>query len=147
MTARLSRFTPFSTGLLMLHFAPLLHAAEPVAQSSPSPFMSLLQMLLALGIVLLTIAGMAWLMRRLSPGQVGNASDMRVVAAVAVGPKERVVMVDVGDTRLVLGVAAGQVTCLKEMPRPVEPETEAAPGSQVFLSKLKERLATRGKAP
>lgn len=44
----------------------------------------------------------------------GNAS--RVVAAVAVGPQQRVVTVEVGPanarTQLVLGVSAQQITCL-----------------------------------
>ncbi|MFM9912918.1 MAG: flagellar biosynthetic protein FliO [Methylophilaceae bacterium] len=101
-------------------------------------------MLLALGLVLALIMGMAWLLRRLAPGQVGNAGGLRVVSAVAVGAKERVVLVDVGNTRLVLGVAAGQVTCLHQMPRPEDSGTiphETA--IQPFVDKLREMISAR----
>jgi flagellar protein FliO/FliZ len=99
-------------------------------------------MMLGLGVVLVAIAATVWLLRRLTPGQVGSASDLRVVAAVAVGPKERVVLVDVGEQRLVLGVAPGQVTKLSEMPRPVTEENVPAP-MPPFVIKLKEMLAKR----
>ncbi len=104
-------------------------------------------MLFGLGIVLAAIGGTAWVLRRLAPGQVGNAGDLHVVAAVAVGPKERVVLVDVGDTRLVLGVAQGQVGLLHEMPRPANADLPRnVPLEMPFIDKLKELLAKRGAA-
>jgi len=117
-------------------------AAETLSPISATPFVGFLKMLLALALVLGTIAVMAWGLRRLSPGQVGTAGDLRVVAAVAVGTKERVVLVDVADTRLVLGVTQGQVSKLMEMPRP---ETaEALPVAMPpFVNKLKEMLDKR----
>jgi flagellar protein FliO/FliZ len=128
----------------VLIFVPLmgLAAEAAVPATMASPLAGALQMLFALGIVLAAIAGMAWLLRRMSPGQAGSASDLRVVAAVAVGPKERVVLVDVADTRLVLGVAPGQVTKLMEMPRPEI--TEALPATvPPFVDKLKAVLTKR----
>lgn len=125
---------------------PVLSLAADIQQqpSLPSPASSILQMLLALGLVLVLIAGMAWLLRRLAPGQVGNSGDLRVVSAVAVGAKERVVLVDVGDTRLVLGVAQGQVVCLHQMPRPEDsgtiPHEMAMPP---FVDKLREMISAR----
>lgn len=129
---------------LLLAFSPLLAMAAEPASPPPiaSPLASALQMLLGLGIVLVAIACTVWLLRRLTPGQLGSVSGLRVVAAVAVGPKERVVLVDVGDQRLVLGVAPGQVTKLTEMPRPaVEDALPAA--VPPFVGKLKDMLAKR----
>lgn len=79
-------------------------------------------------VVILFVAAMAtlpWLVRRLQqrhasggPGGVGLGS--RVLSAVAVGPQQRVVTVEVGPeharTWLVLGVTAQQVSCLHVMP-------------------------------
>jgi flagellar protein FliO/FliZ len=42
---------------------------------------------------------------------------MRVIAGVAVGPRERVVILELGSSWLVLGVAPGQVNTLAEIPR------------------------------
>lgn len=124
-------------------FPLLANAAEqPVSAAMTSPLAGALQMLFGLGIVLAVIAFTAWLLRRMAPGQAGTASDLRVVAAVAVGPKERVVLVDVGGQRLVLGVAPGQVSKLMEMPRPETVEVLPAP-MPPFVGKLKEILAKR----
>lgn len=121
-------------------------AAETLPQPElQSPFSSALQMLLGLGIVLLAIASMAWLLKKFMPGQVAANGDLRVVSAVAVGAKERVVLVDVGETRLVLGVAPGHVIRLLEMPRPEQAvQTQVATNSKPFVIKLKEVIASRG---
>jgi flagellar protein FliO/FliZ len=124
--------------------SPALAANQAVPPVSISPLVSSLQMLFGLGVVLAAIAATAWLLRRLAPGQVGSAENMRVVAAVAVGPKERVVLVDVGDTRLVLGVAPGLVTRLHEMPRPDDADSQQPPLTITpVVSRFKEMLAAR----
>ena len=55
--------------------------------------------------------------KRLSAPRGDAAGLLRIVAGTAVGPRERVVVVEVGDTWLVLGVAPGQVSALAEIPR------------------------------
>ena len=100
-------------------------------------------MLFGLGLVLAAIAATAWLLRRLAPGQIASSGALRVVSGVMVGPKERVVLVDVGDTRLVLGVAQGQVTTLHQMPRPQEDTPEAEEPAGPFYMRLKEILQQR----
>ena len=105
--------------MLLAVYSPQILAADS-AITSATPLLSLLKVLFGLGLVLLAIAGSAWLMRRMGPGQVAAAGALRVVGGVAIGPKERVVLVDVGDVRLVLGVAPGHVSTLHQMPRPTE---------------------------
>jgi len=124
--------------------------AEPAAgpaTPAPSSFSSLLQVLFGLGLVLGAIAGTAWLLRRLTPGQVAASGSLRVVGGVAVGPKERVVLVDVGDTRLVLGVSPGQVTTLHQMARPEEPASGEMPLplQEQFTQRLKQALNRQAK--
>ena len=75
----------------------------PPSVASPVSFLSLLQVLFALLIVLGAIGLFAWLMRRFVPGQGGAGGLLKVVGGVMVGPKERLVVVEVGDTWLVLG--------------------------------------------
>ena len=125
-------------------------AVAAAANAAPAPtaassFASLLQVLFGLGLVLAAIAGTAWLLRRLAPGQVSAASSLRVVGGVAVGPKERVVLVDVGETRLVLGVAPGHVSTLHQMPRPQDESVPIAADLPVgqFATRLKALLNKR----
>jgi flagellar protein FliO/FliZ len=123
----------------------LIAAEDPGAPVVASSLAGALQMLFGLGIVLGAIAATAWLLRRLAPGQVGRAGDLHVVAAVAVGPKERVVLVDVAETRLVLGVAQGQVSLLHQLPRPtLDPADQVAQEPNAFVDRLKELIAARG---
>lgn len=94
-------------------------AADPAPAFQPSPvsFWSLLQVLLSLALVLGAVVVAAWLLRRFSSGQNLAAGTLRVVGGVAVGPKERIVLVEVGDTWLVVGVAPGQVNALHTLPK------------------------------
>lgn len=74
-------------------------------------------LLLVVGLIVL----FAWLMRRLTPGHAGAGQHLRIVASRALGPKERVVIVELEDTWLVLGVGGGQVTKLDQRAAPATP--------------------------
>lgn len=101
--------------------------AAPQIPASPISLGSLLQVLFGLGLVLAAVAGTAWLLKRLSPGQVGMGGVVKVVGGVAVGPKERLVLVEIGDTWLVLGVAPGRVSAVHNMPKPEGATGTSAP--------------------
>ncbi len=64
--------------------------------------------------------GIRWLQRRTQGGMATAAMSSRLVGALAVGPQQRVVTVEVGPpgarTWLVLGVTAQSITCLHSMP-------------------------------
>jgi flagellar protein FliO/FliZ len=104
--------------------------ALPAAGADPPPasplsFSSLVQVLFALLLVLAAIGFFAWLLRRLSPGH-STTAGLRVVGGVMVGPRERLVVVEVGETWLLLGVASGNVSLVHSMARP--PQAAAAAG-------------------
>lgn len=108
-----------------------LLAAEASAQAVGAPSMSssLLQMFLGLAGVLALLVGSLWLLKKLTMQRGAAAGLMRVVAATAVGGRERVVIVEVGSTWLVLGVAPGHVSALAEIPRQSVPEPPAGAGT------------------
>ena len=63
--------------------------------------------------------GLKWLQRRIGAGIAGNSATARIVSAVAVGPHQRVVSVEVGPEGarvwLTLGVTAQAINCLHTM--------------------------------
>lgn len=122
--------------------------APPPLPASPVSLGGVLQVLLGLVIVLSTVAATAWLLKRFAPGQVSAGGNIRLIGGIAVGPKERVVVVEVGETWLVVGVAPGQVTALHNMPRIANlPEGNAQPGGeQRFSVWLKEVVSRRNAA-
>jgi flagellar protein FliO/FliZ len=73
----------------------------------------LVSLLLILGLFVLA----AWLFKRYLP-QVGKPGPVKVIGATLVGPRERVVVVEVEGTWLVLGVGGGQVRTLHTLPKP-----------------------------
>ncbi|MCW5620540.1 MAG: flagellar biosynthetic protein FliO [Burkholderiales bacterium] len=95
-------------------------AADAPAITATGSVTSLLQVVFALLLVLAAIALFAWFMRRFAAGQAAAGGLLKVVGGVMVGPRERVVVVEVQDTWLLLGVASGQVTLLHSMARPQE---------------------------
>ena len=94
-----------------------------------------LQAVAGLAVVLAAIAGSAWLMKRLVRVQASHGAPMSLRGTISVGPRERVMLVEVADTWIVLGVTPGRVSALHAMPRaatavPVESnESPAAPAA------------------
>ena len=101
-------------------------AATPVI-ARPELAASIGQMLAGLAVVIVLLLGTLWLIKRLSTPR-GNSHGLKVLAATPVGPRERVVLVEVADTVLVLGVAQGSVCALHSLPAATLP-TESAEGS------------------
>lgn len=70
------------------------------------------QLLLSLVIVVGAIVLLGWLARRMRVMPRGRGGALRVVDEIALGPKERAVVLEVDGARLVLGVGEGRVALL-----------------------------------
>ena len=105
---------------------------------------SFLQFALGLAMVLGLIVAAGWFAKRF---QIGPAASglVKVISGAAVGQRERVVVVEVGDTWMVLGVAPGRVNTLHTMPRgtvaAVPPQPLGGPGG--FAGWLKQTMERR----
>jgi flagellar protein FliO/FliZ len=120
---------------LFAFFASPALAAETAA---PSALSAMLQSFFALLLVLGVIAGAAWLLKRTQQLHTPSNSVLKNISALAVGPKERVVVVEVGDTWLVVGVAPGHVRTLHTLPRQELPAASAvAPKFAEWLSRAR----------
>ncbi|OOW73642.1 flagellar protein, partial [Xanthomonas axonopodis pv. martyniicola] len=103
----------------------LLAAAAPVAakatqvgaQAPSSP--SLFGAVFALLLVLALIVGLGWLLKRMPGSGFRSTEGLRVVTSLAVGAKERVVVVEVNGQQLLLGVTAGGISTLHTLPEPL----------------------------
>lgn len=107
---------------------------------------SALQMVLGLIAVLALLLGALWLLKRISQPQGAAAGLLRVVAGVAVGSRERVVILELGSSWLVLGVAPGQVTTLAEIPRQEVPTSPTGATAKDFSAWLKQVMQSRGQS-
>ena len=84
--------------------------------AAPSASDSLGRMVFGTVIVLLVIAAIAWILRRVLPGQgLSHSGVIKQVGGVQLGPRERVVVLEVAGRWLVVGVSPGQMTALGEV--------------------------------
>jgi flagellar protein FliO/FliZ len=84
---------------------------------------------LGLFAVIALILLLAWLARRAGLVRHGQGGQMKVVGSTMLGPRQRLVMVEVGDTCLVLGVSAGEIRTLHTMPAQAAHQPDSSSGS------------------
>jgi len=124
--------------------AAALAALPAMAQDPASPMSagSLLQVFAGLLLVLALVMGAAWALRRMGhvPGLSNQA--IRTIAAVSVGTRERVVLLEISGTWILVGVAPGQVRGLATLPKgdlPLAPHSTAAPQFAHWLQRFTDR--------
>ena len=95
-------------------------APQSSAPASAPSFSGLGQVTFALLAVLAAVFLVAWLVRRVRSfsNRVGTALD--VLAEIPLGQKERAVLLKVGQTQILIGVAPGQVNTLHVLAEPIE---------------------------
>lgn len=111
------------------------------------------QTLLVVVLFVGAMAALPWLVRRLQQRNAGGSASVgaasRVLSAVAVGPQQRVVTVEVGPeharTWLVLGVTAQQVSCLHVLP--VGASGALAPAPNTIAPSFAQEMASAANAP
>lgn len=127
--------------------APAAAAGAAGSASLPSSSGSVFSMLLGLVAVLAVMAAIAWGLKRfgLTRPLSGNAAA-KIIGGVSVGTRERVVVIEVGEQWIVVGVAPGRVNALATMPRQEQPSAAAgttASGSPAFASWLRQTMDKR----
>jgi len=115
------------------------------AESSPSVALDLFKVLGGLVVVLVVMAGSAWLLKRVGLSKVAGNQAIKVVGGVSVGGRERVLVLEVGDQWVIVGVAPGRVNAITTLPRQdhARPVTDSIAASTNFASWLKQTLEKR----
>lgn len=107
--------------------APAARTTPAIAQK-PDTASAVGSTVFALILIVALIFGLAWLARRM-PGvgaQAGGA--LRIVGSLALSPRERVVVVDVGGQQLLLSTGTGGTRLLQALDTPLP----TAPAAQPF---------------
>lgn len=71
-----------------------------------------MQWAVGLGLVIFLILVSAWLLRRFNQLSLSQGNRLKVLGGLSVGTRERVVLLQVGEKQLLLGVAPGRVETL-----------------------------------
>lgn len=81
----------------------------------------IMSLLMVLGLIIVS----ALVLKRFNLTQ-QNSSQIKVIASLSLGAKERVIVVQIGDQQMVLGVCPQQISLLKNLDTPIE-NTTASP--------------------
>ncbi len=139
-------------GLLavLLSLPGVVLAAEPVANaaapaSGGGVVGQLMQLVLGLLLVLGLIFFLAWLLRRVQQaGPAGKGQVIELIGSRALSQRDRLVLVQVGNEQILLGLTPGSITALHVLKEPVQvPSTEAA--TPEFAQRLMELLGKEQK--
>jgi len=108
--------------LITVSYAPLFAAAQAERlpyTPPPAPVSSggIMQVIVSLLLVLAAVMLVAWVLKRINMPKQGTSSLLKVISGVAVGQRERIVLVEINNTWLVVGVAPGHVRTLHSMPK------------------------------
>ncbi len=109
-------------------YSSLASAADPdtgaadtaVSVQDPLAMTNLWQLTLGMIAVLGLILGIAWLLKRTGRFQMAAGGGLRVLGGLSMGTRERVVLLQVGETQLLLGVAPGRVQTLHVLDKPLD---------------------------
>ncbi len=121
-------------------------ASRPIEVPSVVSTGGMIKITLSLFLVLAAIVAVAWLLKRMNVAQQGRGNLLKVIGTVAVGQRERVVLIEINETWLLVGVGPGQIRTLHTLVKDdkVSPLPEADNQFGKMLSLLKSR-STHGK--
>ncbi len=87
---------------------------------------NLLEVTLNLALVLAAIVLLAWVFKRAQGFNQPAAGQLRVTATLPLGPKERILLLEVGEQQIVIGASSAGLNTLHvlEEPLPVQPHDD-----------------------
>jgi flagellar protein FliO/FliZ len=133
----------------LLFFIPFFSFAEEATATlskNLEPSSHLWQIISSLALILLLIFVSAWLLKRFGRVNGLASNHMQVLANMAVGQRERVILLQVGKEQLLLGVTASKVNLLHELKEPIDFSNEdnklsfKQSMSQSFSSRLQQAV-------
>ncbi|SIR79317.1 flagellar protein FliO/FliZ [Pseudomonas sp. B10] len=122
-------------------------AAEPsatnAAPAATAPMVNsgvagqLTQLVFGLLLVLGLIFFLAWLLRRVQQaGPAGKGQVIELIGSRALGPRDRLMLVQVGNEQILLGLSPGTITALHVLKEPVEVPTASEKATPEFAQHL-----------
>nr|WP_189673787.1 flagellar biosynthetic protein FliO [Pseudomonas khorasanensis] len=123
-------------------------AAEPgttaaAAPAATAPMVNsgvagqLTQLVFGLLLVLGLIFFLAWLLRRVQQaGPAGKGQVIELIGSRALGPRDRLVLVQVGNEQILLGLSPGTITALHVLKEPVEVPSASEKATPEFAQHL-----------
>lgn len=118
-----------------------IESSQPENQNKEivSPWDGILQMLFGLSVVVTVIYGLLILAKRFGVTKYQASEAMKIKSYLSLSPKEKLMLIEVGEEQVLIGVAPGYVAHVKTLDKPVVKETTGSVPA-VFSEKFKSLL-------
>jgi flagellar protein FliO/FliZ len=113
--------------------------------ASPLSVGSLTQLTLSLIAIVALIFALGWVLKRFKLTTPRGSLDSEVLDQLALGPRERVVLLRIGDAQVLVGVGAGGIVPLTPLSTPVA--LKAAVPTPPFAERLRDMMKRPGGPP
>lgn len=116
----------------------------PVVASSPSSItnpQSVLSIFLSLLVVIGIIFAFAYIMRRFNVTQ--SHGQLKVVASLSAGAREKIMVIQVGDEQHLVGVTAQNINHLSKLEAPLPTKVSDSNNGALFKDKLVKAMASK----
>jgi flagellar protein FliO/FliZ len=135
---------------VILRLTPFLFAASS-AFGAEQTFSSnggvlILRTILSLAVVIALVWGSLWFLKRVMSGRKSDSGAIRVSGMAHLGPKQRIVLIDVEERRMVLGVTEQSVTLLADLGKTPKSKTKPAsiPSKTIRFADILGSIRRRG---
>lgn len=114
-------------------------ASNEVINAGPMSSSYLLQLFFGLLVVIVCIVALSWFIKKMNKFQSLTDYPLKIVGGLSIGNREKVVLLQVGDEQLLIGVAQGNVSKLHVLDKNIE--INAANANNNFSDKLKKVMS------
>ena len=129
--------------LCVLAAEPVTGNAAPAPAAATAPMVNsgvagqLTQLVFGLLLVLGLIFFLAWLLRRVQQaGPAGKGQVIELIGSRALGPRDRLMLVQVGNEQILLGLSPGTITALHVLKEPIEVPSTSEKATPEFAQHL-----------
>ena len=114
------------------------------APASPLSVSSVAQLTLSLIAIIALIFAISWVLKRFKLAGPRGHGEISVLDELTLGPRERILLIRVGDSQVLIGIGAGTVVGLTPLAAPIA-LSGAAP-APVFADRLRDFMKRQGAA-
>ncbi|MHA7115485.1 flagellar biosynthetic protein FliO [Pseudomonas promysalinigenes] len=118
-------------------------SASPVAMPAAAPGSlggQLAQMVFGLLLVVGLIFFLTWLLRRMQGAAPKGGQVIEVIGSRAIGPRDRLLLVQVGKEQILIGHSPGSIEALHVLAEPVDVPASARQATPEFAQRLMELM-------
>jgi flagellar protein FliO/FliZ len=114
-----------------------------VQPASPVSVGGVAQLALSLAAIIALILAVGWVLKKLKFGTVRSRGEITVIDQLSLGPRERIVLVRVGESQVLVGVGSGGLVELTPLAAPIA--IKSPPESAAFADRLRELMKRSGR--